>query len=130
MKAVQEGENWGNVVIPKSKNEIIEGVFMGEGRPIGNDKTPTICLVDPEQSSANLLLESTVIKSQLDRLVKTLDKKKREELEGSVFIRFTYKGKRESASGKSYHDFNISYDEATKEEIEAAKEILETLKGE
>lgn len=107
---VDYSEKEGEVFILNEKHPKFQGVFVGMGRNIGegSDETATLKFVNLKNKRIYLI----PYKSALSSIVEVENLEAKKMLKPCKYeILITYKGKRESKNGKTYHDYSIQYRE-------------------
>ena len=105
--------------MPEGEGEFIEGIdTQKDGRETGQEgfEVGSVEIFNPGTGKLHIVRKNAVIENSFNAL--------RKETGGDyTFCRLTYKGKKESTSGNSYHNFELQKATATQEEIDKLAEF-------
>lgn len=115
MKTASSFES-GNVQIFETEGEIIEGLFCGLTRTIGEgDNSSTTIGVLTSENEVTLIPLHAVIERSLINIAKELGKKEIDEIplpystERHIYIKVVYLGKKTNSRNKTYHNYTVSW---------------------
>lgn len=136
LKTTGDGAKYGTVyffeapkMTPEGKMyDFITGVFLGEGRSIGEgqNESKSFTIVDTSKDMVYIIPQHKVLQTEISKIQKAA---KSQSIQ-NIFLSIKYEGKKVTSTDTSYHSYTVKWDEASAEEMSDATNVLKESKGE